>query len=44
MITTLVAGDTTSEVAGHFRLSAAQVSGKELHLDSDKFQAVPVVA
>jgi hypothetical protein len=42
----LVAGDTTSEVAGHFRLSPARVSQlrKELHRDWEKFQAVPAAA
>jgi hypothetical protein len=42
----LVAGDTTSEVAGRFRLSPGRVSQlrKELYQDWNEFQAVPVVA
>jgi hypothetical protein len=42
----LIAGDTTSEVAGHFRLSLARVSQlrRELQTDWDEFQAVPAVA
>jgi len=42
----LVAGDTTTEVAGHFRLSLARVSQlrRELHQDWDDFQAMPAVA
>lgn len=41
----LVAGDTTSEVAGHFQLSPARVSQlrKELQIDWNKFQEVPAM-
>jgi len=42
----LVVGDTTSEVAGHFRLSLARVSQlrRELHQDWNEFQAVLAAA
>jgi hypothetical protein len=42
----LAAGDTTSEVAGHFRLSSSRVSQlrKELQQDWDLFQAIPAEA
>jgi hypothetical protein len=42
----LVAGDTTSEVAGQLRLTPARVSQlrKELHRDWNEFQAVSAVA
>jgi hypothetical protein len=41
----LAAGDTTSEVAGHFRMSASRVSQlrNELQQDWDEFQAVPAM-
>jgi len=42
----LAAGDTTSEVAGHFRLSASRISQlrAELQQDWDLFQAMPATA
>lgn len=42
----LVAGDTTSEVAGRFKLSPGRVSQvrKELHRDWSEFQTVPMTA
>src|SRR5436190_12271541 len=42
----LVAGDTTTEVAGHFQLSLARISQlrRELHQDWDEFQATPAMA
>jgi hypothetical protein len=42
----LAAGDTTSEVAGHFRMSASRVSQlrNELQQDWEEFQAMPAMA
>jgi len=42
----LAAGDTTNEVAGHFRVSPARISQlrSELQQDWDLFQAVPATA
>jgi hypothetical protein len=42
----LVAGDTTSEVAGRFKLSLGRVSQlrKELHRDWSEFQMLPMTA